>query len=82
VAPTLTASFDTRIILAACRDIPKEQMECITVGSKDQGLDQLPQSVSGFGASQCRWARITAQLARRFVKFHAVRFAVIYSQGV
>lgn len=41
VSPTLTAGFDTRIILAACRDVPKEQLECITVGAKGEALDQI-----------------------------------------
>jgi hypothetical protein len=41
VAPTLTAGFDTRIILAACRDVPKEKLECITVGAKGEALDQI-----------------------------------------
>jgi len=40
IAPTLTAGFDTRIILAACRDV-REQCEFFTSGSPRQGLDQI-----------------------------------------
>lgn len=40
IAPTLTAGFDTRIILAACRDV-REQCEFFTTGSSGQGLDQV-----------------------------------------
>lgn len=40
IAPTLTAGFDTRIILAACRDV-REQCEFFTTGAPNQGLDQI-----------------------------------------
>ena len=43
IAPTLTAGFDTRIILAGCRDV-REQCEFFTTGSFNQGLDQIVSS--------------------------------------
>lgn len=41
ISPTLTAGFDSRVLMAACRDIPRNQLDFFTVGRTKDGIDQI-----------------------------------------